>query len=68
MVVDYLSLLAHASIKSPDDILAAVIKYASQQHDSPSEFIKQAARAIALILGSETQRLYEILKRLPLNR
>jgi len=66
--LDYLSLLAHASIKSPDDILASVIKYASQQHDSPSEFINQAARAIALILGSETQRLYEILKRLPLHR
>ena len=66
--MNYLSSLTKANTNHSEDVIAAVIKYASKEHDFPSEFVFNAAKEVALILGSDTQRLSEILKRLPLNR
>lgn len=62
--LEFLPLLLSAPIGSPDDIVASFVRQASVYHPEPREFLLEAGREIATLLGRDTQRLNGLLKRL----
>ncbi|MBI2872765.1 MAG: hypothetical protein HYY00_06215 [Chloroflexi bacterium] len=64
--LDFLPLLVGARTPPGDEVLAACLREAASAHDQPTEFLVQAGRKLALLLGGEMQRLNTILRRLPL--
>jgi hypothetical protein len=62
----FLSLLAGPPTPTGDEVLAAYIRQAAPAHERPHDFLIQASRAVASLLGSDTSRLNAILRRLPL--
>jgi len=63
---DFLSLLVKANFIAVDEVIAATLRQASFVNAQPDQFLIQAGRVIASILGGDMARLNSILKRLPL--
>lgn len=63
---DFLSLLVKANFIAVDEVIAAMLRQASAVTAQPDQFLIQAGRVIASILGGDMARLNSILKRLPL--
>lgn len=63
---DFLLVLVKQSLPISDEVLAACLRQAAPAHDKPNDFLIQASRFLASIIGSDTVRLNSILRRLPL--
>ncbi|MCX6004387.1 MAG: hypothetical protein NT082_01735 [Chloroflexi bacterium] len=63
--LNFLSLLTDARLPlSPDEVIAAFLRYASLSHPSPHDFLVKAGKEIAWLLSNDIRRLDSILKRL----
>ena len=63
---DFLGLLAGRVEPAADDVLAAALRQAAPAHERPGDFLHDAGRAVAAIMGADTARLTAVLRRLPL--
>jgi hypothetical protein len=63
--LNFLSLLTDARLSvSPDEVITAFLRYASQSHSSPDDFLVKAGKEIAWLLSNDIRRLDSILKRM----
>jgi hypothetical protein len=63
--LDFLTLLLSARLTlSPEELMAACLRYASQAHPRPEEFLVRAGRELAQLWSGELQRLSTVLRRL----
>ena len=65
--LDFLGPLLAERDPRADELLAACLRQAASAYDQPQEFLLPAARAVAMLLGSEVMRVKAILRRLPLS-
>jgi len=61
---DYLPMLLAINTSSGDEAIAACLRQASSAHDDPRTFLVMAGKELALLLGSELNRLNAILRRI----
>ncbi len=62
---DFLSLLIGTNLMVPlDEVIAAAIRYFSNAHSDRHRFLVKAGKELALLLGSELNRLNSILRRI----
>ena len=64
--LDFLGLLAGRSEPASDDVLAAALRHAASAYERPTDFLHEAGRAVATMLGADTARVAAVLRRLPL--
>jgi hypothetical protein len=63
--LDFLGLLLNARIVVPvDEVIGACLRFASQSHSDPNDFLVKAGKELAWMLSGDVQRLNSILKRL----
>ena len=60
--LDFLPLLLAVPVGSPDEVVAAFLRRASQAHADPEAFLLRAGKELAPALGGQFQRLSAILK------
>ncbi len=58
------SLLGVSAAEPPDDVIAAFLHLASATHPAPEQFMLEAGRELAALLGGQLQRLNLLLRRL----
>jgi hypothetical protein len=65
--LDFLNLMIDSRLTvSPDEVIAAFLRYASLTHPSPEDFLVKAGKELAWTLSNDIRRLDSILKRLRL--
>jgi len=63
--LDFLNLMIESRMTvSPDEVIAAFLRYASLTHPQPEEFLVKAGKELAWTLSNDIRRLDSILKRL----
>jgi hypothetical protein len=63
--LDFLNLMIESRLTvSPDEVIAAFLRYASRTHPEPEEFLVKAGKELAWTLSNDIRRLDSILKRL----
>jgi hypothetical protein len=63
--LDFLSLMIESRLTvSPDEVIAAFLRYASRTHSESQEFLIKAGKELAWALSNDIRRLDSILKRL----
>jgi hypothetical protein len=63
--LDFLNLMIESRLTvSPDEVIAAFLRYASLTHTAPEEFLVKAGKELAWALSNDIRRLDSILKRL----
>ena len=62
--LEFVPYLLSSQGAASDDIVAAFLRHASESHADPREFLVDAGRELAVILGAEVQRLNGVLRRL----
>ena len=65
--LNFLNLMIESRLTvSPDEVIAAFLRYASRTHPEPEEFLVKAGKELAWTLSNDIRRLDSILKRLRL--
>jgi hypothetical protein len=64
--LEFVPLLVHGGFPAGDDVLAGVLRQAAASFDVPGDFLRRAAKAVAVQLSTDTARLSAVLRRLPL--
>ena len=61
--LDFLSILVGAGSQA-DELIAASLRHAAAAHQDPRDFLTRAGKELAVLLGGETNRLNNILRRI----
>jgi len=62
---DFLNVLVNARGQGPaDEIIAACLRHAAQARSDPRDFLVRAGKELAVLLGSEPNRLNAVLRRI----
>ena len=62
---DFLSILVNARGQGPaDEMIAACLRHAAQARPSPRDFLVRSGKELAVLLGSEPNRLNAVLRRI----
>ena len=64
--LNFINLLAQFPDPATDDVIAACLREAALSHDEPKTFLEGAGKSVASLFGDNTQRIREILRRLPI--
>ena len=61
--LDFISILVSAQ-EQADELVAASLRHAAAAHQAPRDFLIKAGKELAMLLGGETNRLNNILRRI----
>ncbi len=61
--LDFISILVNAQGQA-DELIAASLRHAAAAHQAPRDFLIKAGKELAMLLGGETNRLNNILRRI----
>ncbi len=64
--LDFLSILLQSKTGEVDEVVSACLRHASRAHDDGRAFLVRAGKELAVLLGSELNRLNAILRRIRL--
>jgi hypothetical protein len=62
--LDFLSILLNSRAETVDEVVSACLRQASGAHDDDRAFLVRAGKELAVLLGSELNRLNAILRRI----